>query len=262
MNLNSLMAPINNIITIVILYLYQLTGNMGVAIILFTILIRTIIFPLTLSSLKAAHKMRQLQPELSKLKKKHGKDNTALQAAQMEMYKKYNVNPLAGCVPQIVQIVILLVLYHVLLAVLKQPVVNGVTIDPSFLWMDLTKPDPLYILPVLAAVSQLVLSLMVAPGAETRDIVPNDSKKKTVQEANKKEEDMAEMAASMQQQMLFIMPIMTGVIALRFPAGVPLYWIVTTLFSIGQQWYVSGPGGLKLYYQRLVAMITGSKKTA
>lgn len=247
-----MMDGISQIITQVLLFLYQVSGNLGLAILLFTILIRSALFPITLSSLKATNKMKELQPELSKLKKKHGKDAVALQKAQAEMYKKYNINPLAGCLPQLLQLGVLLVLYHVLVSFLKQSEIGGVNINPTFLWLDLTQPDNYFILPVLAAITQLILSFMIAPGAETRDIVPNTSKKKAVKEENKKEEDMAEMAASMQQQMLYIMPIMTGVLALKFPSGLALYWVATTLFSIGQQWYVSGPGGLKTYYDRLM----------
>jgi len=94
---------------------------------------------------------------------------------------------------------------------------------------------------------------MISPGAEVRDIVPNKSKLKKVQEANKKEENTAEMAATMQQQMLFIMPIMMGVIAASFPSGLALYWVISTVTSIIQQYYVSGWGGIQIYYQRLVS---------
>lgn len=253
---------ITQAITDVLLMLYQFSGSLGLAIIFFTLIIRSILLPLTASSLKASEKMRKLQPELNKLKKKHGKDNQSLQKAQMEMYKKYNVNPLAGCLPQIVQIAVLIILYHILIGFLAQTEINGISINPQFLWLDLTKPDALFVLPIVAGVSQLVLSLMIAPGGETRDIVPNDSKKKKVKEENKKEEDFAEMAASMQQQMLFIMPVMTGFLATRFPAGIPLYWVITTVISIIQQWYISGPGGLVTYYQRAVLAlknVTGNK---
>lgn len=246
---------VSEFISDILLLLYQASGNLGLAVIIFTILIRTLLWPLTHSSLKASHKIRELQPELSKLKKKHGKDAAALQAAQMEMYKKYNVNPLAGCLPQLLQLAVLIVLYHILVKFLAQTEINGIAIQPDFLWLNLTTPDPLFILPVLAAVTQLVLSMMIAPGAEKPDVVPNKSKKKAVIEANKKEEDLAEMAASMQQQMLYIMPIMTGFIATRFPSGLALYWVATTVFSIGQQWYVSGPGGLKTYAERIINFV-------
>lgn len=254
-----MLDSVTQIITQVLLFLYQFSGNLGLAILLFTILIRSALFPVTLSSLRATNKMKELQPELSKLKKKHGKDAVALQKAQSEMYKKYNINPLAGCLPQLLQLGVLLILYHVLVSFLKQTEINGISINPSFLWLNLTQPDFLYVMPILAALTQLILSFMIAPGAEKADVVPNNSRKKDIIEANKKEEDMAEMAASMQQQMLYIMPIMTGVLALKFPSGLALYWVATTLFSIGQQWYVSGPGGLKTYYQRLMLKINSLK---
>ncbi|PIY79457.1 MAG: hypothetical protein COY81_02415 [Candidatus Pacebacteria bacterium CG_4_10_14_0_8_um_filter_43_12] len=248
---------ISQYITEILLFLYQYSGNLGVAILLFTVIIRSLLFPLTTSSLKASKKMKELQPELAKLKKKHGKDAAALQAAQMEMYKKYNVNPLAGCIPQLIQLAVLIFLYRVFISFLNQSEINGIAINPSFLWLDLTKPDGFYILPVLAAATQFILSFMIAPGAEQPDLVSNISKKKVIVEANKKEENVADMAVSMQQQMLYIMPIMTGFIALRFPSGLALYWVATTIFSIVQQWYVTGPGGLKTYYQRLAAKLAG-----
>lgn len=244
----------------VILFLYQATGDLGIALITFTILVRTILFPLTYSSLKITHKMRELQPELKQLQKKHGKDKKALQAAQLELYQRYNVNPLAGCLPQILQIAVLIFLYQVLIKFLGQPEVNGITIDPHFFGLNLSGKDPSYILPVLAGVTQLILSLMIAPGAEQPDVTPNDAKSKKLKKENEKEENFAEMAASMQQQMLFIMPIMTGFIALNFPAGLSLYWVVTTIFSIGQQWYISGLGGLVSYTQRAVQFVTNKSK--
>jgi YidC/Oxa1 family membrane protein insertase len=235
--------------------LYDVTGDLGLAIIVFTVLIRTIMLPITLPSLRASEKMRALQPEVKKLKEKHGKDKQALQLAQVELYKKYNINPLAGCLPQILQIGVLILLYQALISFLKLTEIHGVQMDPQFLWLNLTLPDHLYIFPVLAAVTQLILSLMIIPATETRDIVPNKSSKKSVQEANKKEEDLAEMAASIQQQMLYVMPVMTGFIALTFPSGLALYWIMTTVFSIGQQVYISGWGGLPVYWNRFAAKV-------
>jgi YidC/Oxa1 family membrane protein insertase len=239
----------------ILLFLYQLTGSLGLAIIVLTLLIRFVLVPLTLPSLKARKKITEIQPELNKLKKKHGKNKKALQKSQLELYQKYNVNPLAGCIPQLVQLAVLIFLYRSLISFLGQDVINGSAINPSFLWWDLTTPDTKYVLPVIAGVSQFVLSLMISPGGEIRDIVPNKAKSKKVQQENKKEEDMAGMAASMQQQMLFLMPIMTVFIAARFPSGLTVYWVVTTLFSIGQQYVVSGLGGLKSYLLRAQALL-------
>lgn len=241
--------------TQVILFLYQSTGNLGLALIVFTLAIRAVLFPLSHTSLKAAQAMKELQPELKKLQKKHKGDAVKLQAAQSELYKKYNVNPFAGCIPQVVQIIILIFLYNVLSKFFTHSEINGVVINSSFLGLQLNQPDPTYVIPILAGVTQLLLSLMIAPGAEQPDIVPNDSAQKKVQKENEKEEDIAEMASSMQKQMLFIMPIMTGFIAIKFPAGLGLYWIITTVVSIAQQWYVSGWGGVTLYIQRLRAKL-------
>jgi YidC/Oxa1 family membrane protein insertase len=243
----------------VLLFLNSITGSLGLAIIAFTIVIRSLLLPATIPSIKATRRMKEMQPELNKLKKKFGNDKQALQLAQLELYKKYNVNPLSGCLPQLVQLGVLILLYRVLVGFLGNPEFNGSHIETSFLWLDLGKPDPLCILPVAAGLSQLVLSLMIAPGAEKRDIVPNKSKKKVVREANEKEENIAEMAQSMQQQMLYIMPVFTGIIALNFPSGLALYWVATTIFSIAQQYFISGPGGLVSYAKRLTGRFASNQ---
>lgn len=252
------MTFITEFIIGILLQLYSFTGSLGWAIILFTVLIRSALVPLTFKSLKAANQIKSIQPELKKLREKHKNNKESRQQAELELYKKYNINPVAGCLPQVIQIALLIVLYQVLIKVLGNGGAHEVVFNTKFFWLDLSQPDKLYVLPVLAAATQLFLSLMILPGGETPDIIPNKSSKKAVQEANKKEEDMAEMAASMQKQMLFIMPLMTGFIALRFPSGLALYWVITTVFSIVQQWVVSGPGGLITYSQRAVAYIKKS----
>lgn len=233
-----------------LVFLSETLGSLGWGIVAFTLLMKSVLFPLTISSIKAQKKLQDLQPELKKLSAKHGNDKKALQQAQIELYQRYNANPLAGCIPQLLQFFVLIVLYQALLKFIDGGVSGG--LDLQFFWLNLGTPDKTYILPLLAGLTQLVLSLMIAPGAEVRDVVPNSSKKKQIQEANKKEENMADMAATMQQQMLFIMPVMMGVLALNFPSGLVLYWVLTTVFSIGQQYLVSGWGGLQTYYQRLV----------
>lgn len=239
--------------------LYGVVGDLGLTIIIFTLIMRFVLLPLTLPSIKAQKKMQDLKPEIDKLKKQHGTDKKAMQMAQLELYKKYNINPLSGCIPQIIQLVVLILLYQALYAFIGQDSINGAAVDTQFLWLNLSQPDPRYIVPVLAGLTQMVLSLMIAPGAEVKDIVPNKSKVKAVKDANKKEEDVAEMAATMQQQMLYIMPVMTAFIALSFPSGLGLYWIVTTIFSIGQQYAISGPGGLTTYWGRAKNFLNRNK---
>jgi len=227
--------------TSLLIFLNSVLGSLGWSIIVFTLIIRVVLLPLTLSSIRAQKKLRDLQPELKKLNRQHKNDKQTLQRAQLELYQRYNINPLAGCLPQLLQIFVLIVLYRALLLFLDGGIQNGTNLE--FFWLNL---------PVLAAAAQFVLSLMIAPGAEISDVASNTAMSKAAQKANKKEEDTAEMAATMQQQMLFIMPIMTGILALRFPAGLSLYWVAATVFSIVQQYFVSGWGGLTTYYRRIV----------
>jgi YidC/Oxa1 family membrane protein insertase len=231
------------------IYLYQpilntlvfitnsLGGNLGLGIIGLTVLLRGLLVPLTLPSLRSAQKIRELKPDLDKLKKRHGKDKKQLQKSQLELYKRNNINPAAGCLPNILQLVILIALYRVFITFLDGA---SLPFSSKFLWLDLTQPDSLYILPFAAGLVQLILSLMLSPGIEHH-------KEKT----KKKTEDMQDMAETMGQQMLFLMPAMTVIIAFRFPSGLALYWVATTVFSVVQQYYVSGLGGLRRHLKKL-----------
>lgn len=221
----------------ILLFLTQvLGGNFGFAIIALTLILRGALIPLTLPSLRSAQKLRDLKPDLNKLKKRH-KDKADLQKAQLKLYKKHGINPAAGCLPNILQLVVLIALYRVFIDSLQNGAEGLIT---AFFWLDLAQPDPLYILPLIAGLIQLVLSFMLKPAIEHH------------QEKTKKQtEDVQDMAETMQQQMLFIMPVMTVVIALRFPSGLALYWVATTLFSVIQQYYLSGWGGFSIYLKKL-----------
>ncbi len=239
-----------NFFQAILIFLYSIFGNLGVTIIVFTILIRLVLLPLTLPSIKSSKKIQELQPEIKKLKLKHGKDKQALALAQAALYKSYNINPLAGCLPQLLQLFILIVLYQSIIALFNE---DGGTLNLHFLWVNLSQFDQTYVLPIIAGITQFLLSLMILPATQTRDIVPNDSKSKSVQEANRKEEDIAEMAVTMQQQMVFLMPIMTAVIAMKLPSGLALYWVVGTIVTMITQYFASGWGGLTTYWNRYVA---------
>jgi YidC/Oxa1 family membrane protein insertase len=118
------MNIINNGIVAILVELHKLTGNLGLSILLFTLLMRSVLLPLSIPALSSQKKIKQLQPEMDVLKKKHKGDKKALQMAQLELYKKYNINPLAGCLPQVVQIVTLLVLYSSLQHFLSQDFIS------------------------------------------------------------------------------------------------------------------------------------------
>jgi len=240
-----MLTPINNIITQLLLFLYQHLGfNLGLAIISLTLIIRGILIPVTLPSLKSAKKMQELKPALDRLKKKY-KDPKKLQQAQLQLYKQNNINPASGCLPQIVQIIILISLYRVLTNFIGQEFFQGVKINLDFLWLNLSQPDPFYILPIVAGFTQLLYSLLTQSGTISQVKNPKDKKKK------QQEEDKLEMAQSIQKQMVYTMPLMTTIIALRFPSGLALYWSVNTIFSFVQQLILSGPGGLKNLANRL-----------
>lgn len=239
-----------NFFQAILVFLYSIFGNLGVTIIVFTVLIRLVLLPLTLPSIKSSKKIQELQPELKKLKAQHKGNKQSLALAQAQLYKSYNINPLAGCLPQLVQLFILIVLYQSIIALFNDESGN---FNLHFLWVNLSQFDQTYILPVLAGITQFLLSLMILPATQTRDVVPNDSKLKPVQDENRKEEDIAEMAVTMQQQMVFLMPVMTTVIALKLPSGLALYWVVGTIITTLTQYFVSGWGGLAIYWNRYVA---------
>lgn len=233
--LNFLITPINTLL----IFLYGISGqNLGFAIILLTLIVRGVLVPVTIPSLKSAKKLQELKPHLDKLKEKH-KDKQKLQLATLELYKQHGINPAAGCLPQIAQLLVLIALYQVFINFINGGQYNGQSLNLNFLWLNLGKADPYYILPVLAGLTQLIFSFMMTSGLESHVKAPKNKNEK------KKEEDNIEMAQSMQQQMLYLMPAMTVIIALKFPSGLALYWVVTTLFSLVQQYIVSGLGGLK-----------------
>jgi YidC/Oxa1 family membrane protein insertase len=190
-------------------------------IILVTIVIRLILAPFMHKSLKSQKAMNALQPKLNEVREKH-KDNKEAQAkAMMELYKDNKINPLSSCLPLLVQLPILIALYQVLrhallgnLSGLYHFVINPGHIDPRFLHIiDLSKPN--FAFAIVAGLTQFWQSKMMLP-KNTTDAT----------------------AKAMNVQMLYVLPIISIVIAWRLPAGLPLYWIVTTLFAIGQQYYI------------------------
>lgn len=240
-----------------LIFFYQFLGqNLGLAIIGLTLFIRGALTPLTLPSLRSAQKLRQLQPELKKLKKKYGKDRQQFAQKQLEFYKKRGVNPAAGCLPQIVQIIILIALFQAFNQVLRpdgdvianlnqilyQPLqlAKDTLINAKFLYLDLTQPD-LFNLPefklgpltinkfpgiflLAAALTQFLSSKLMMPGAKAAEA-----------KAEKTKGQADDIAATMQEQMLYLMPLMTLFIGFRFPSGLVLYWLTFSVFMLIQQ---------------------------
>lgn len=228
-----------------LLFLYKLLGNnLGLAIIALTLLVKGALVPFTLPSLKSAKKLSKLKPELDKLKDKYEDEPKKLQKKQLEFYQEHGINPAGGCLPYIIQFIILIGLYRVFQSALGNGALNGTAVNTQFLlWKNLAEKDTTYTLPIIAGLMQLLTSLTLQPGLEDEpDKRKGDEKEKG---------DIAEMATSMQQQMVFLMPAITVFFALQFPAGLALYWTITTTFSFFQQLAISGPGGLKKYFAKV-----------
>ena len=120
--------------TSILVFLDSIFNNLGLTIIVFTILIRLSLLPLTLPSVKSSKKIQELQPEIKKLKEKYGQDKQAMALAQSQLYKSYNINPLAGCLPQLLQLFILIVLYQAIIRLFNSPELN---FNLNFLWVNL-----------------------------------------------------------------------------------------------------------------------------
>jgi YidC/Oxa1 family membrane protein insertase len=186
-------------------FLHKLVGNWGVAIILLTVLIKAVFFPLSAASYKSMAKMKLVTPRMTKLREQYGNDRARLNQAMMELYKTEKINPLGGCLPIVVQIPVFISLYWVLLASVE------LRHAPFYLWIhDLSAQDPYYVLPVLMMISMLVQTKL--------NPVPPDP---------------------VQAKVMMIMPFAFGIMFFFFPAGLVLYWLVNNILSIAQQWQIS-----------------------
>lgn len=183
----------------------KFVGNWGWAIIILTVLIKLALYPLSATSYKSMAQMRKLTPRLQKLKEIYGDDRQKLHQAMAELYKKEKINPLGGCLPIVLQIPVFIALYYCLIAAVEM---RGA---PWIGWIhDLSAPDPLYILPVVMALTS-ILQVKLNP-------TPPDP---------------------MQAKMMMIMPVVFSVMFLFFPAGLVLYWVTSNVLSIAQQWAIN-----------------------
>lgn len=198
--------------------IYGIVHNYGLSIIIFTILMKVLLLPLNIKQTKSMKDMQRLQPELQKLNKKYKNNKEKLNEETLKLYKTFKVNPAGGCLPLLLQFPILIGLYQTLLHPETWVFVNGTIsgIDMSFLWLqNLSVPDPIYVLPVLAALFTFITQkFTMASSANTN---PDDPNAKT------------------QKIMLYAMPLMIGYISISMPAGVALYWVVQNIFTFVQQ---------------------------
>ncbi|WP_028834899.1 MULTISPECIES: membrane protein insertase YidC [unclassified Pseudoalteromonas] len=182
-------------------WLHSILGNWGVAIIAITIIVKSLMYPLTKAQYTSMAKMRALQPKMKALKEKYGDDRQKFGQATMEMYRKEKVNPMGGCFPILLQMPIFLALFYVFLESTELRHAEFV------LWLtDLSAKDPYYVLPILFGASMFI----------TQKLQPMT------------------ITDPMQQKMMTFMPVIFSVFFLWFPSGLVLYWLVSNLISIVQ----------------------------
>jgi len=220
-------------------------NSWGWAIIVFTILVKLVTLPLTLKQLQSTKAQQQLQPKLRELQEKYGKDRQKLSEEQMKLYKEAGINPMGGCLPMLVQLPILWGLYQALY-VLANPSIGQLQ-EARFFWIpDLSYPSlqvgttwigeafaannwgklvTYFSLPILMLITQMLVQKMAQP-SKTATGGQQDAQ------------------ARMMNQMMFFMPIMFAWITLGLPSGLTLYWTVSNILAVIQQYFVTGWGGL------------------
>ena len=187
-------------------WLHGLIGNWGWAIVVMTIMIKAVFYPLNAAAARSMGKMKIIAPKMKALQEQYANDKQQLQIKMMEMYKTEKINPLGGCLPILVQIPVFIALYWVLLSAVE------LRQAPWILWIhDLSAPDPYFVLPVIYAITAY-LQVKLSP---------------------------TPISDPVQAKVMQIMPIAFSVLFVFFPAGLVLYWLVNNILQIGQQWQVN-----------------------
>lgn len=223
-----LYQPLFNIL--ILLYEYLPGHDFGVAVIALTVIIRIILYPLMGKSIKSQKVLMELQPKIKEIQKQYRDDKEKQTRALMGLYQKEKFNPFGGCLPLLVQFPILIALYQVFWKGLRTEemiylynfVPNPGQINPTFLGI-INLAQPNIFLAILAGISQFFQSKMMTP---------------TIQKATEKTDQMGQFSQIMQKQTLYFFPIFTFFILWKLPAAIGLYWIITTLFSIIQQYLI------------------------
>ena len=195
--------------------IYGIVGNYGIAIIIVTVLMRIIIFPLTLKQEKSMKKMRELQPELEKIKEKYKDNPQEYQQKTAELYRESGVNPLGGCLPLLIQMPVFVALYWAFSG-------NAIPADAKFLWFTLKQPDRLFMIGNFAFNLLPILNVGVTY-----------IQQKIMTSATSGQESNQQM-----QTMLYMMPLMMLFIFYKMPSGVTLYYLVSGALSLVQQYFI------------------------
>jgi YidC/Oxa1 family membrane protein insertase len=187
-------------------FLYRFVHNYGIAIIIVTVVLKVLFFPLTYKSYKSMKDMQKLQPKMAELKEKYKNDRDAMNKAIMELYKTHKVNPMGGCLPMVVQIPVFFALYKALMFSIE------LRHAPFMFWIqDLSAKDPYYVTPLIMGATMFIQQKMTP----TAGMDPTQAK------------------------MMLMLPVVFTFMFLNFPSGLVLYWLVNNILTIGQQYYIN-----------------------
>lgn len=243
-----------------LVFAYGLFRDFGFAIVAVTVGIRLLLYPLFVAQIRSQRVMQEIGPAMNEIRQKYGKDRQKVTEEQMKLYKERGYNPASGCLPLLVQMPILFAMYAAFLEApnltgevirerlwpfVHELVAPGEKLDLTANWLPwitggLGQPDPWFILPILAGVTQLISSVMAMPYGQKPSTDPQ---------------------AKMMQSMAYYFPLITVVIAWGLPSGLSLYWVATTVFQIVQQYVVTGWGQLAKWLPFLRAIPTPADKT-
>lgn len=228
--MGTLWSFLGDVFAKIIVFFYSFTHNYGIAIILMTILIRVILYPLMQKQMVSMREMQKIQPLMKEVQEKYKNDKERLNKELMALYKEHKVNPMSGCLPLLIQMPILILFFQVLRE-FKDKIYNVYNGFPGFLsfWLpDLSKPDQLFgeirgysigIMPFLIGASMFYQQKMTTTPTTTS-----------------KEGGSAEQT---QKMMLIMMPLLIAFMSFSLPSGLTLYWLVSTLLGIGQQYLIN-----------------------
>jgi len=230
------MFAIQPIINVLLVLSHYLFNNFGLAIIALTIISKAVLYPINMKQLRVTRAMQEIQPRIAELQRKYSRDRQRFAREQTALYKEVGMSPIGCAVPLLIQLPIMIALYQAISRILATfpddflalsqylyplPVIYSRLPPPSgFLWLNLSVPDRFFILPILTGVSMWIQQKQITTPA------------------------MDPQQASQQKIMLWTMPLVFTYITLTFPSGLALYWVLSSVISIGMQYFVAGWGGL------------------
>lgn len=214
-------------------FLARTFSSAGLAVIMFTIIVKTLMLPLTIKATRSSRAMQELQPKIKELQKKYKNDRQMLSQETMKLYGQFGVNPMAGCLPILIQMPIFFGLYRAILHLSN----NNAGFDISstwaggFLWLpSLAEADPYHILPVAAGIFQFVQTRMMRPANQG---------------------PISDPQQKMMNQIMNFMPITVVLFGWTFASGPVLYWVTQSVYSVIQQWLITGWGAMLDWFPRL-----------